>query len=240
MCSASSRSMAARLTVDGRNKGITSPARVVISNAASPSTVVKRWLPMAPPGNQQHVLSLEHDDAVGCIVDSAWAQPGHQSHEQGQHGGEYRHDPRHRRQVLPPPGRILAPAGHDEHHSERAEQPEERRAYRFAQRIESRLVPERDAPGFTPFHAMPNILSAKGASGPSASMLMRAGRRQQAGVAAGARAVRTGQPTRTRSGNGGQQKSRPKGRLLHVAVWWAVQGSNLRPLPCEGNALPLS
>jgi hypothetical protein len=22
--------------------------------------------------------------------------------------------------------------------------------------------------------------------------------------------------------------------------WWAVQGSNLRPLPCEGNALPLS
>jgi hypothetical protein len=24
------------------------------------------------------------------------------------------------------------------------------------------------------------------------------------------------------------------------ATWWAVQGSNLRPLPCEGNALPLS
>lgn len=23
-------------------------------------------------------------------------------------------------------------------------------------------------------------------------------------------------------------------------TWWAVQGSNLRPLPCEGNALPLS
>ena len=23
-------------------------------------------------------------------------------------------------------------------------------------------------------------------------------------------------------------------------IWWAVQGSNLRPLPCEGNALPLS
>jgi hypothetical protein len=23
-------------------------------------------------------------------------------------------------------------------------------------------------------------------------------------------------------------------------VWWAVQGSNLRPLPCEGSALPLS
>jgi hypothetical protein len=24
------------------------------------------------------------------------------------------------------------------------------------------------------------------------------------------------------------------------SIWWAVQGSNLRPLPCEGNALPLS
>jgi hypothetical protein len=22
--------------------------------------------------------------------------------------------------------------------------------------------------------------------------------------------------------------------------WWAMQGSNLRPLPCEGSALPLS
>ena len=22
--------------------------------------------------------------------------------------------------------------------------------------------------------------------------------------------------------------------------WWALQGSNLRPLPCEGSALPLS
>ncbi len=27
---------------------------------------------------------------------------------------------------------------------------------------------------------------------------------------------------------------------VYVIVWWAVQGSNLRPLPCEGNALPLS
>jgi len=25
-----------------------------------------------------------------------------------------------------------------------------------------------------------------------------------------------------------------------LICWWAVQGSNLRPLPCEGNALPLS
>jgi hypothetical protein len=24
------------------------------------------------------------------------------------------------------------------------------------------------------------------------------------------------------------------------SLWWAVQGSNLRPLPCEGSALPLS
>ena len=27
---------------------------------------------------------------------------------------------------------------------------------------------------------------------------------------------------------------------FYVCFWWAVQGSNLRPLPCEGNALPLS
>jgi hypothetical protein len=29
-------------------------------------------------------------------------------------------------------------------------------------------------------------------------------------------------------------------RSLGLMIWWAVQGSNLRPLPCEGNALPLS
>ena len=35
-------------------------------------------------------------------------------------------------------------------------------------------------------------------------------------------------------------------KVLEVSVpnycfyWWAVQGSNLRPLPCEGSALPLS
>ena len=28
--------------------------------------------------------------------------------------------------------------------------------------------------------------------------------------------------------------------LWEFTKWWAVQGSNLRPLPCEGNALPLS
>jgi hypothetical protein len=27
---------------------------------------------------------------------------------------------------------------------------------------------------------------------------------------------------------------------LQGLSWWAVQGSNLRPLPCEGSALPLS
>jgi hypothetical protein len=27
---------------------------------------------------------------------------------------------------------------------------------------------------------------------------------------------------------------------LFGIFWWAVQGSNLRPLPCEGSALPLS
>ena len=31
------------------------------------------------------------------------------------------------------------------------------------------------------------------------------------------------------------------GRIRRTSFdWWAVQGSNLRPLPCEGNALPLS
>ena len=25
-----------------------------------------------------------------------------------------------------------------------------------------------------------------------------------------------------------------------VGEWWAMQGLNLRPLPCEGSALPLS
>ena len=31
-------------------------------------------------------------------------------------------------------------------------------------------------------------------------------------------------------------------RQLPISLenWWALQGLNLRPLPCEGNALPLS
>lgn len=33
--------------------------------------------------------------------------------------------------------------------------------------------------------------------------------------------------------------TRPASRKYLIS-WWAVQGSNLRPLPCEGNALPLS
>ena len=35
------------------------------------------------------------------------------------------------------------------------------------------------------------------------------------------------------------KKATRKGGLFDT-TWWAVQGSNLRPLPCEGNALPLS
>jgi hypothetical protein len=31
-----------------------------------------------------------------------------------------------------------------------------------------------------------------------------------------------------------------KFRIFHRTVWWAIQGSNLWPLPCEGSALPLS
>jgi hypothetical protein len=35
------------------------------------------------------------------------------------------------------------------------------------------------------------------------------------------------------------KKARISG-LFHAICWWAAQGSNLRPLPCEGSALPLS
>jgi hypothetical protein len=28
--------------------------------------------------------------------------------------------------------------------------------------------------------------------------------------------------------------------LISLCLWWAHKGSNLGPLPCEGNALPLS
>src|SRR5271166_6046839 len=31
-----------------------------------------------------------------------------------------------------------------------------------------------------------------------------------------------------------------KPRRFARTAWWAMQGSNLRPLPCEGSALPLS
>lgn len=37
-----------------------------------------------------------------------------------------------------------------------------------------------------------------------------------------------------------QTKTPPKVAFRLIQKWWAVQGSNLRPLPCEGNALPLS
>ena len=29
-------------------------------------------------------------------------------------------------------------------------------------------------------------------------------------------------------------------RFFNVQKWWAMLGSNQRPLPCEGSALPLS
>ena len=32
----------------------------------------------------------------------------------------------------------------------------------------------------------------------------------------------------------------PRLRKRRLSAWWAMQGSNLRPLPCEGSALPLS
>ncbi len=35
-------------------------------------------------------------------------------------------------------------------------------------------------------------------------------------------------------------KKKPRQLTLTGLFWWAVQGSNLRPLPCEGSALPLS
>jgi hypothetical protein len=37
-----------------------------------------------------------------------------------------------------------------------------------------------------------------------------------------------------------QEKNPASQRLAGFLAWWAVQGSNLRPLPCEGSALPLS
>ena len=41
-------------------------------------------------------------------------------------------------------------------------------------------------------------------------------------------------------GPGPRNDKRPACAGLLSGYWWAVQGSNLRPLPCEGNALPLS
>ena len=50
-------------------------------------------------------------------------------------------------------------------------------------------------------------------------------------------------------GRGGSREIVPCGSLLErdrllefagVNRWWAMQGLNLRPLPCEGSALPLS
>ena len=35
-------------------------------------------------------------------------------------------------------------------------------------------------------------------------------------------------------------KTSPESAVSRCFYWWAVQGLNLRPLPCEGSALPLS
>ena len=37
-----------------------------------------------------------------------------------------------------------------------------------------------------------------------------------------------------------EKEKAPQINDLRGLFWWAVQGSNLRPLPCEGSALPLS
>jgi hypothetical protein len=44
-------------------------------------------------------------------------------------------------------------------------------------------------------------------------------------------------PRDFRGTDGGRQPSKS---LFFIAFWWAHKGSNLGPLPCEGNALPLS
>jgi hypothetical protein len=44
--------------------------------------------------------------------------------------------------------------------------------------------------------------------------------------------------------SGDQSKFDQQWRMMLLAIvgwkWWTLQVSNLRPLPCEGNALPLS
>ena len=47
-------------------------------------------------------------------------------------------------------------------------------------------------------------------------------------------------PTDGRSKFRTNKKAHVSGGFFMFCRWWAVQGSNLRPLPCEGNALPLS
>ena len=35
-----------------------------------------------------------------------------------------------------------------------------------------------------------------------------------------------------------KQEKRRRSALFHELTWWAEQGSNLRPQPCKGRALP--
>jgi hypothetical protein len=53
---------------------------------------------------------------------------------------------------------------------------------------------------------------------------------------------RLGEEGLTRGCRAGLEPAHEKAgaRPAFSSFWWAVQGSNLRPLPCEGNALPLS
>ena len=37
-----------------------------------------------------------------------------------------------------------------------------------------------------------------------------------------------------------EKRSGPEGPRNSLISWWVMQGLNLRPLPCEGSALPLS
>jgi hypothetical protein len=41
-------------------------------------------------------------------------------------------------------------------------------------------------------------------------------------------------------GREGGRSGAAKAQVCDLRLWWALQVSNLRPLPCEGSALPLS
>ncbi len=55
-----------------------------------------------------------------------------------------------------------------------------------------------------------------------------------------ARAPHPAHPHHSCPTSGEDEKKAPSIAAEGFISWWAVQGSNLRPLPCEGSALPLS